>query len=296
MIRPVNFGYNAETAMNNAFQVKGNDDDVQTKALKEFDDFVNVLRENGVDITIAEDTPEPHTPDSIFPNNWISFHQDGSVLLYPMYAENRRSERKQHVIDKIGGKFSIEKKIDLSGYEKENIFLEGTGSMVLDRENKIAYACLSPRTHEKVLVDFCRQTGYTAVLFHAKDANGQDIYHTNVMMCVADSYLVICLDSIPVQNEKEKVIDVIKKTRKEIMDITPDQMNHFAGNMLQIENQQGEKLLVMSTQAFNSLTEGQKKKLSSFNKIIHSPLTTIETNGGGSARCMMAEVHLPVRK
>lgn len=294
MIRPVNFGYNAETAVNNAFQVKGEDKDVQNKALKEFDAFVNLLQQNGVDVTVVEDTIEPHTPDSIFPNNWISFHNDGSVLLYPMYAVNRRKERKQHVLEKIAGKFSIKKSIDLSQYEKEDIFLEGTGSMVLDRDTKITYACLSPRTNEKAVADFCRQTGYTSVLFHAVDGSGKAIYHTNVMMCVADKYVVICLDSIPDKKEKEKVIETIKQTGKEIIDITIEQMNHFAGNMLQIENNKEEKLLVMSTQAYEALTDEQKKKLGSFNKIIYSPLTTIETNGGGSARCMMAEVHLPV--
>lgn len=296
MIRPVNFGYNAETAVNNAFQIKSKDDDVQTKALKEFDEFVNILKRNGVDITVVEDTLEPHAPDSIFPNNWISFHNNGSVLLYPMYAENRRAERKEHVLEKISTKFFIKRKIDLSQYEEENIFLEGTGSMVLDRDNKIAYACLSPRTNEKILADFCRQMGYTSVVFNATDNKVQAIYHTNVMMCVADKYVVICLDSIQDKRQKEKVIDAIKQTGKEIIDITLDQMNHFAGNMLQVENDKGEKLLVMSTQAFESLTNEQKKKLEVFNKIIHSPLTTIETNGGGSARCMMAEVHLPVLK
>ncbi len=295
MIRPVNFGYNAETAVNNAFQVKGDNDDVQSKALKEFDEFVKLLQQNGVDVMVVEDTVEPYTPDSIFPNNWISFHNDGSVLLYPMYAENRRGERKQHVLEKITEKFAIKKQIDLSNYEKENIFLEGTGSMVLDRDNKIAYACLSPRTNDKVLADFCRQTGYASAVFHAVDGNRQAIYHTNVMMCVADKYIVICLDSIPRKQEREKVIETINKTNKEIIDISLEQMNHFAGNMLQVENKEQEKLLVMSTQAFESLTTVQKEKLSSFNKIIHSSLTTIETNGGGSARCMMAEVHLPLR-
>lgn len=296
MIRPVNFGYNAETAVNNAFQVKGNDDDVQYKALKEFDEFVNVLRKNGVDVTVVDDTIEPHTPDSIFPNNWVSFHHDGSVLLYPMYATNRRAERKEHVLEKIAEKFSVERKIDLSRYEKENVFLEGTGSMVLDRENKIAYACLSPRTDERVLADFCRQMGYKSILFHAVDGNGKPIYHTNVLMCVAGKYVVICLDAIPDNREKGEVKDTIQGTGKSIIEITLHQMNHFAGNMLQVENSKGEKLLVMSTQAFEALSDGQKKKLESFNRIIHSPLMTIETNGGGSARCMMAEVHLPVLK
>jgi hypothetical protein len=294
MIRPVNFGFNAETAVNNAFQVQGQEDDSQSKALNEFENFVAVLQDNGVDVTVVEDTPEPYTPDSIFPNNWISFHQDGSLLFYPMYAVNRRKERKQHVVDAIARKFRVRQKIDLSGYEGQGIFLEGTGSMVLDRDNKIAYACLSPRTHERPLADFCRQMNYTAVLFHAVDGNNQAIYHSNVMMCVADQYIVICLDSITDKNEKDKIIETIKSTHKEIITISPGQMNHFAGNMLQVENKQGEKLLVMSTQAYESLTDNQRKKLSSFNRILHSPLTTIETNGGGSARCMMAEVHLPV--
>ncbi|MBC7947993.1 MAG: amidinotransferase [Chitinophagaceae bacterium] len=294
MIRPVNFGFNAETAVNNAFQVNSEQGNTQTVALQEFDDFVSVLRENGVDVTVVDDTPSPHTPDSIFPNNWISFHHDGSVLLYPMYAVNRRAERKQHVMDAIETKFTIRKKVDLSHYEKENIFLEGTGSMVLDRDNKITYACLSPRTHEKALIDFSRQMGYTPVLFHAVDGNGKAIYHTNVMMAVGDKYVVICLASIPDRGENEKVRKIISGSGKELVNITVDQMNHFAGNMLQVENKNGGKLLVMSTQAFNSLTNDQKQKLESYNKIIHSSLTTIESNGGGSARCMMAEVHLPL--
>jgi hypothetical protein len=293
MIRPVNFSFNAETAVNNAFQVAGNDAGAQDKALQEFDRFVAVLRANGIDVTVINDTPEPYTPDSIFPNNWVSFHQDGKLIFYPMYAANRRLERKQHVIDIIGSAFIITQQIDLSKYEADNIFLEGTGSMVLDRDHKIAYACLSPRTNKKVLEDFCKQTDYTAVVFTATDSNGQEIYHTNVMMCVADKYTVICLDSIADKNEKENVISSIRKTGKAIIDITPDQMNHFAGNMLQVENKDGEKLLVMSSQAFESLTAQQVKTLKEYNKIIHSSLATIETNGGGSARCMMAEIHLP---
>ncbi|MCW3119230.1 MAG: hypothetical protein JWM28_3312 [Chitinophagaceae bacterium] len=292
MIRPVNFNFNAETAVNNAFQVAGNDKDAQEKALQEFDRFVTLLVANGVDVIVINDTPEPYTPDSIFPNNWVSFHQDGKVIFYPMYAENRRLERKQHIIDAVGSTFNIKQQIDLSQYESENIFLEGTGSLVLDRDHKIAYACLSPRTHEKALEDFCIQTGYQAVVFTATDSKGLKIYHTNVMMCVADQYVVICLDSIQDKNERERIESVICETGKIIIDITPGQMNHFAGNMLQVENKTGEKLLVMSSQAFHSLINEQIKTLEQYNKIIHSPLTTIETNGGGSARCMMAEIHL----
>ena len=294
MIRPVNFGYNAETAVNNAFQVAGMDTEAQKKALREFDDFVSVLRSNGVDVTVVQDTPEPHTPDSIFPNNWISFHNDGTVIFYPMYAANRRLERKQHVIDTVRSLFEIKSQIDLSSYESKNIFLEGTGSMVLDRDNKIAYACLSPRTDKKVLEDFCKQTGFKPVSFRAVDSKGREIYHTNVMMCVADHYVVICLESIDDKTERENVTTAITGSGKEIIEISFDQMNHFAGNMLQVENVSGQKLLVMSSQAFRSLTKQQVDKLSSYNNIIHSPLVTIETNGGGSARCMMAEVHLPL--
>jgi len=293
MIRPVNFAFNLETAGSNAFQIRNGAEDVQQKALREFDRFVSLLKENNVDVLVVEDTPHPHTPDSIFPNNWVSFHSDGTLLLYPMFAPSRRAERKEHVLEKINGRFRITQKIDLSHYEKNNLFLEGTGSMVLDRENKIAFACLSPRTNKKVLDDFCNKMNYEPVSFAAVDEKGTRIYHTNVMMCVADRYVVICLDSIVNHDEKAHVTETILKTGKEIMDISYQQLNAFAGNMLQIENRQGEKLLVMSTQAYESLTEKQVQKLKAYNRIIHSPLSVIETNGGGSARCMIAEIHLP---
>jgi hypothetical protein len=294
MIRPVNFGYNAETAVNNAFQVQSREQNIQQKARQEFDDFVSVLQNNGVDVTIVEDTPTPHTPDSIFPNNWISFHSDGTILLYPMFAVNRRAERKEHVLNRIKEKFVVSKKIDLSNYEEKNEFLEGTGSMVLDRENRIAYACISPRTDENVLADFCARMNYTPVVFNATDGNGYAIYHTNVLMCVADTYVVICLEAISDPMQNKMVAETIIKSKKKIIPISLHQMDHFAGNMLQVQNKDGEKLLIMSTQALESLTHGQVEELGAYNRIIHSPLTTIETNGGGSARCMMAEVYLPV--
>jgi len=294
MIRPVNFAFNAETAANNAFQVKNDETNVQGKALKEFDEFVALLRKNGIDVIVVEDSPEPNTPDSIFPNNWISFHGDGTVLLYPMYAVSRRAERKEHVLEKIDKQFLVKKKIDLSYNEKNNLFLEGTGSMVLDRDNRLVFACLSPRTDKKVLDEFCAKMNYSAVIFHSVDENGQPIYHTNVMMCIADKYVVICLDSIRDSKEQKEVISAIQRTGKELIEINYQQLNHFAGNMLQVENGKHEKLLVMSTLAFHSLTEEQVQKLSGYNSIIHAPLNTIEVNGGGSARCMMAEIHLPV--
>ena len=294
MIKPVSFGYNAETAVNNAFQVKIADENVQQKALMEFNDFVSVLQSNGVDVTVVEDTASPHTPDSIFPNNWVSFHHDGTLLLYPMYAVNRRAERKEHVLKRIMEKFSVSKQIDLSIYEDRNIFLEGTGSMVLDRDDRIAYACISPRTNEQLLAEFCRHMNYKPVVFNATDGNGQAIYHTNVLMCVADRYVVICLESITAPDQHQLVSETITNSNKKIIPITLHQMQHFAGNMLQVENDKGEKLLVMSSQAYEALTIEQVQELNKFNRIIHSSLTTIETNGGGSARCMMAEVHLPI--
>jgi hypothetical protein len=295
MIRPVNFGFNAETAVNNAFQVAGQDAAAQEKAKKEFDGFVQLLRQNGVDVTVVNDTPDPHTPDSIFPNNWVSFHNDGTIILYPMFAVNRRQERKPQVIQQIGNRFDIRHTVDLTTYEPQDKFLEGTGSMVLDRDKKIAYACISPRTDKTILSDFAKKMNYRPVAFTAVDEKGRAIYHTNVMMCVADTYVVICLDSIADAIEREMVVEVIKESGKEIITITLEQMNHFAGNMLQVENVKGKKLLVMSSQAYMALSADQVKKLESYNRILYASLDTIETNGGGSARCMMAEVFLPVK-
>jgi hypothetical protein len=293
MIRPVNFSFNAETAVNNAFQIAGAGDQAQEQALAEFQGFVQLLRDNGVDVTVVQDTPDPYTPDSIFPNNWVSFHDDGTVCLYPMYAVNRRLERKPGILETLGRRFRIGATLDLSGFEKEGLFLEGTGSMVLDRESKIAYACTSPRTDIEVLLDFCRKMGYVHQFFTALDAEGRSIYHTNVMMCVADRYAVVCLDALPIAAERAHLAATIRASGKTIIPITLIQMNHFAGNMLQVHNQEGEKLLVMSSQAYASLDPGQIEQLGGFNRIIHAPLTTIEMNGGGSARCMLAEIHLP---
>lgn len=295
MIRPVNFLFNTETAVNNAFQISSDDKDVHEKALKEFQTFVEKLREKNIDVMVVNDTPEPHTPDSIFPNNWVSFHQDGSVVLYPMFASNRRLERKPAVLNFIKTKFRVKRVIDLSVYEVNDTFLEGTGSIVLDRKRHIAYACLSPRTDANLMNEFCRKMKYKPMAFHAVDKNGRPIYHTNVMMCIADKYVVICFESILGREEQQKIEHAIVESGKEIVTISLDQMDHFAGNMLQVKNEKGEKFLVMSTQAFQSLTPEQVKKLESFNPIIHSPLDTIEKNGGGSARCMMAEVHLPMK-
>lgn len=295
MIKPVAFDFNAETAVNNAFQQKGSNELAQQKAEAEFDGFVQKLTAAGVDVTVVQDTPVPHTPDSIFPNNWISFHDDGSIVLYPMYAANRRAERKQHVLDTIASKFEVKEQIDFSAKENQQLFLEGTGSMVLDRDKRIAYACLSPRTAKTVFEEWCSKMHYTPCSFYSVDENGSEIYHTNVMMCVADRYVVICLDSIRDEAERNHVIETIRNSGKKIIEVSYSQMNRFAGNMLQVQNNDGTNFLVMSSQAFHSLTAEQIKELELYNPIIHSDLTTIETNGGGSARCMMAEVFLPVK-
>jgi hypothetical protein len=294
MIRPNHFDFNKETAVNNSFQINSGDQLVPIKALQEFDQFVKTLEAQDIDVTIVQDTPEPYTPDSIFPNNWISFHSDGTICLYPMFAENRRKERKQTVLKQIRSKFELRNTVDFTEQEERQRYLEGTGSMVLDREHKIAYACLSIRTDENVLQQFCDEMGYTPIVFEAVDAEGYRIYHTNVMMCIADQYAVICLDSINNEAEREKLIQSLLSTGKTIIPITIEQMNHFAGNMLQVENETGTKYLVMSSQAFKSLSEDQINQIQGFNKIIHSDISTIETNGGGSARCMIAEVFLPL--
>ena len=293
MIRPANFGYNPQTAANNNFQKKLDTDSVQEKALQEFDNFVALLRENDVNVMVVEDSSQPHTPDSIFPNNWVSFHEDGTLVLYPMFAENRRLEREKKVIEQIDQPFFIRSVTHLISYEKRNEFLEGTGSMVLDRDHELAYACLSARTHPTVLYDFANEMGYQPVLFNATDREGRPIYHTNVMMCVADEYAVICLEAIPDDFQKKMLLQRMEETEKTVIDISLRQMEQFAGNMLQVNNTLGEKLLVMSASAFKSLRPEQVQLLESFNRILFAPLDTIEQNGGGSARCMMAEIFLP---
>ena len=295
MIRPVNFGYNEETAESNAFQNKGkNQQQVQEKALAEFNGFVSILRSNGVDVTVVDDNPQPYTPDSIFPNNWVSFHDDGNIFLYPMQAENRRLERREDIISDLEENFKVHHIVDLSRYEEQNKFLEGTGSMVLDREHKIAYACLSPRTDKDVLDVFCEQSGYAAICFDAADEHGKAIYHTNVLMCIGSKFAVICLDSISNPHEKLLVKESLASTQKEIIDISFAQMNQFAGNMLEVKSQLNETLIVMSESAYNALDNDQRSTLEKYGKLVYADIHTIENNGGGSARCMIAEVHLSV--
>lgn len=300
MIEPVDFRFNEETAVNNYFQNKTdeNAESIQEKALTEFRNMVTKLREHGVNVIVLKDTPKPHTPDSIFPNNWISFHENKMIALYPMFAKNRRDERREDdVLDLLGEKgFEADEVMDYTDAEADEIFLEGTGSIILDRVNKIAYAAVSPRTDEELFIEFCEDFEYTPVIFEANQTvNGerQQIYHTNVMMCVADEYAIICLDTIDDKSEKKNVVETLKETGKQIIDITEDQMHKFVGNMLQVGGMGDSKYLVMSQTAYDSLTKYQIAEIEKYNPIISVDINIIETLGGGSARCMMAEVFLP---
>lgn len=296
MVRPASFGYNAETAVNNAFQSNDtsiSNEDVANRAVAEFDSFVNLLKEKGILVHVIEDDKEPSKPDAIFPNNWISFHEDGTVITYPMFAKVRRLERNDHYIDLLEHDFWIVDHIHLEEAEEDNIFLEGTGSMVFDRVNRIAYACLSPRTDKDLFEDFCKLTGYEPVSFTSVDENDQLVYHTNVMMAMGESFVVICLESIKDESERTLLKNKFIETNKEIIEISLEQMNSFAGNMLQVQSQSGNTYLVMSQTAYNSLDQDQINRLKSHTELLVPGIDTIEKYGGGSVRCMMAEIFLP---
>lgn len=298
MIRPVNFRLNEQTAVNNYFQESiRNPNDVNVKAQQEFDAFVSILKEKGVNVIVVDDTKNPDTPDSIFPNNWISFHAEGTVAIYPMFAENRRNERREDILDKLEKEgFVIKNMMDYTSAEKEGVFLEGTGSILMDRVNKKAYCALSDRAHEELFIEFCEDFEYTPVIFVANQTVGDErlsIYHTNVMMCLAEDFAVICLNTIDDKRERKNVVDHLQDSGKRIITITETQMHHFAGNMLQVLGKNNRRLMIMSSAAFHSLRPDQLSALEKSNEILHSSLDTIETCGGGSARCMMAEVFLP---
>jgi hypothetical protein len=298
MVRPASFRLNEETAVNNYFQSETQLDPrmVVGAAQREFDEFVTLLRANAVNVIVAEDIKENDTPDALFPNNWISMHEDGKVGLYPMFAENRRRERREDILDLLEENgFEFSEIIDYSSAEEEEIFLEGTGSLILDRENRIAYCALSDRADEDLLIEFCEDFEYTPIIFGAyqtSDNRRLPIYHTNVMMCVADQFAVICLDSIDDKKDRKAVKEQLKSNGKTVVAITEKQMHEFAGNMLQVKATNG-PALVMSDRAYRSLQPDQIKTLESFGPIIHPKLDIIETCGGGSARCMMAEIFLP---
>jgi hypothetical protein len=297
MVRPANFAFNAETAANNAFQSRDQDMsavEMRQHALREFDEMVKRLRDAGVDVIVIEDTPDPVRPDAVFPNNWVTFHQEGWVVTYPMFAPTRRLERREDVIDTVSGQgFHASGRVHFESAEAESRFLEGTGSIIFDHVHRLAYACLSPRTDAGLLEELCRKIGYEKVVFHAVDAKGQDIYHTNVMMALGETFVVICLDSVRDAGERAMLEARFRETGKAVVDISLEQMNSFAGNMLQVRNTAGETLLVMSEQAYRSLTPAQIRDLEAHTRLLYSPINTIEHYGGGSARCMMAEVFLP---
>lgn len=300
MIRPVAFRMNEQTAVNNYYQkvLDGlSPQTVNTKAQEEFDAFVSKLRMVGVDVTVVEDTPDPDTPDSIFPNNWISFHENGDVALYPMFAENRRHERREDVLDILEEKgFVVNDIMDYTSAEADNIFLEGTGSLLLDRQNGKAYCALSPRADEELFIEFCEDFEFTPIIFEAfqtVDGERKLIYHTNVMMCLGETFAVICADCIDDKKERKAVLDSLRDDKKEIILISEDQVNNFAGNMLEVKGTDDKRYLVMSKSAHQSLTPQQISQIEKHATILSSSLDTIEACGGGSARCMMAEVFLP---
>jgi hypothetical protein len=301
MIRPVAFRMNEQTAVNNYYQkvLDGlSPETVNAKAQEEFDTFVNKLKMVGVNVIVVNDTIDPDTPDSIFPNNWISFHESGDVVMYPMFAENRRQERREDILELLEDKgFEMNEFItDYSSAEEDGFFLEGTGSIVLDRENGKAYCALSPRADEELFIEFCEDFDMNPVIFEAfQTVNGERklIYHTNVMMCIGDTFAVICADCIDDKKERKMVLDSLKSDEKEIILITEAQMNNFAGNMLELMGSDERRYLVMSSSAHQSLTKKQIAQLEEHVTILSSSLDTIEACGGGSARCMMAEIFLP---
>lgn len=300
MIRPVAFRMNEQTAVNNYYQkvLDGlSPATVNAKAQQEFDTFVTKLRMVGVHVIVVDDTLNPDTPDSIFPNNWISFHESGDVVLYPMFAENRRAERREDILDILEDNgFVINEIMDYTSAEADGFFLEGTGSIILDRENSKAYCALSPRADEELFIEFCEDFEYSPVIFEAfQTVNGERklIYHTNVMMCIGDTFAVVCADCIDDKKERKMVLDSLKGDEKEIILITEDQVNTFAGNMLEVKGSDDRRYLIMSSSAHQSLTKKQIAQLEEHVTILSSSLDTIEACGGGSARCMMAEIFLP---
>ena len=299
MVRPVRFRMNEETVVNNYFQEEMDlkNEEINRQAQQEFDALVHKLRIVGVKVIVVDDIYEQNTPDSVFPNNWITFHQNGDVAIYPMFAENRRRERREDILDRVEAEgFAIENVYDYTEAEKENVFLEGTGAMILDRVNRKAYCALSPRADEDLFIEFCEDFEYTPVIFSAYqqvDNKQVPIYHTNVMMALGEDFAVVCLDTITDKSERKNVLHHLKEDHKEIISITAEQMYQYAGNMLQVQGTD-RSYLVMSDAAYNCLTAAQRQAIEKHCPIIHSNLETIETCGGGSARCMMAEVFNPI--
>jgi len=293
MVRPACFGYNPETADSNAFQVKSGEKeiDIHLRALAEFDNMVAILRDKGVKVTVVQDQLVPNKPDAIFPNNWMSTHHDGTLVLYPMMAANRRLERLNRVVELISEKFRIEQTVDFSSSEQKGRFLEGTGSIVFDHVHRIAHACRSHRMDVSLLNRVCDRINYEPLVFDAVDTNGLPIYHTNVLMAIGSGFVIICSDSIV--HHKNKVLETLAKTDRKIIDITYTQMLQFAGNMLELVDSDNQKLLILSASAYGALAERQKATISERMALVPIDISTIEKHGGGSVRCMMAEIFLP---
>ena len=296
MVRPARFGFNPETAGTNAFQKENTDlshREIQMRARREFDLMVERLRTSGVDVVVVEDRETPVTPDAVFPNNWISFHDDGTVVLYPMYAPNRRLERRRDIATQLeAGGYKVTRILDLSPHELEGRYLEGTGSIVFDHIERCAYANISPRTHPEVLKELCEAIGYSRITFRAVDAGGKDIYHTNVMMSIGDGFAVVCGESIPDPIERRLVLESLEASGREIVNISFAQLGHFAGNVLQVRSGGG-AVIAMSTAACLAFSSAQRAVLEKYGHIVESPIPMIEGIEGGSARCMLAGIHLP---
>lgn len=295
MIRPKSFGFNPETEADNKFQKRPSsleDKQIRTQALAEFDAMVALLKSKDIEVMVFEDLEESVLPDSVFPNNWISTHEDGSVYTYPMYAPIRRKERRDDIIDVLSKSFLVAKRYSLELFEVQNQFLEGTGSMILDRDYKIAYAALSPRTDPRVLHKFSLLSNYNVILFKAKDKDGFPIYHTNVLMALGQDFVICCMESIE-DEKKELLLNSFRTTGKELVEISFEQMTKFAGNMLEVKNKSGKRFLIMSDTAYESLDQDQIAKLGHKTTLLIVHIPTIEKIGGGSARCMIAENFLP---
>jgi len=299
MIRPANFGFNEQTAANNSFQSKDIIDNNELKeiARQEFDNMVSILKSKDINIHVIEDTDFPLKPDAVFPNNWISTHKNGALITYPMYAPNRRIERREDIIEYLENTFNVPYRYSFEFYEDEAepMYLEGTGSMIFDRPNKIVYACTSPRTDIRLIDKFNVLMGTSSIVFQSVDKNGDDIYHTNVMMAMGEDFVVICLESIPNEFSKKQLVKTFEATHKEIIDISLDQVESFAGNMLEVVNKQGERYLYISQTTYNALSESQRDKLSNKTHLLPIPINNIEKYGGGSVRCMMCEIFLPTK-
>ncbi len=294
MVRPAAFGFNAETAANNFFQTNPNEskEDLQQKALSEFDNMVITLRKHGVNVVVIEDTATPAKPDAIFPNNWLSTSPNGMVTVYPMFAPNRRTEKRDDIVQQLSKDFAVTTLQDWSEYEVEGRFLEGTGSMIVDHDNAMIYAAISERTNLSVLEKFAATNNYQAVVFLATDKDGQPIYHTNVMMALGEEFCVLCEEAIEEEWELIAVRQLLESTNHAVIPITREQMHSFAGNMLEVKNDKDEHLLVMSQSAFDSLRKEQKRMMEAFATLVPIPVPTIENIEGGSVRCMMAEIFL----